>query len=95
MQRKRDKYEEKINLRTQLGKANHAEQVMASGFLTTPIQVLRPQTSLVKKNRDVVGRLNSFISTQISQKDLVTRFNGRIVEEKNATFAVNSTELSS
>ena len=34
--RRRDKFEDQCNMRTELGQQNRAEQILATGFLTTP-----------------------------------------------------------
>ena len=45
-QRWKDKYEDHCNMQTSLGKQNKEVQLLASGYLTRPSQVIRPQTAV-------------------------------------------------
>ena len=97
-QRWKDKYEDHRNMQTSLGKQHKEEQMLASGYLTRPSQVIRPQTATYSgsnppphKRRQILGELGAYQKARRSDKELLLleeanrRSPGKIREEtKNA-----------
>ena len=69
-QRQKDLKTEQVNLRTELGKQNRAEQVLASGFFSQPKQQVRnrPETAHVSKRHQIVGTVHQFYETRNIQE---------------------------
>ena len=97
-QRWKDKYEDHCNMQTSLGKQHKEEQMLASGYLTRPSQVIRPQTATYSgsnpppyKRRQILGELGAYQKARRSDKELLLleeanrRSPGKIIEgTKNA-----------
>ena len=64
------------NMQTELGKQNKVEQLLASGYLTRPTQIVRPSTAShlshscnpPSKSHQVVGQLNDYEKTRFSER---------------------------